>query len=60
MVPLKRRAVLAAALTLPVALAPRKPRAAAPGLGALSRLQPTAGAAVPASGSWEQAVAARM
>ena len=48
MVPLKRRAVLAAAaLTLPVALAPRKPRAATPGLGDLSRLQPTDGAAVP-------------
>ena len=47
MVPLKRRAVLAAALTLPVALAPRKPWAAAPRLGDLSRLQPTNGAAVP-------------
>ena len=47
MVPLKRRAVLAASLTLPVALAPRKPRAATPGLADLSRLQPTDGAAVP-------------
>ena len=48
MVSLKRRAVLtAAALTLPVALAPRKPWAATPGLADLSRLQPTDGAAVP-------------
>ncbi len=47
MVPSKRRAVLAAALTLPVALAPRKPQAATPGLSDLSRLQRTDGAAVP-------------
>ncbi len=47
MVPSKRRALLAAALTLPVALAPRKPRAATPGLADLGRLQPTDGAAVP-------------
>lgn len=47
MVPSKRRAVLAAALTLPVALAPRKPRAATPGLSDLGRLQRTDGAAVP-------------
>ena len=47
MVPSKRRAVLAAALTLPVALAPRKPRAATPGLADLSRLQLKDGAAVP-------------
>lgn len=47
MVPSKRRAVLAAALTLPVVLAPRKPRAATPGLSDLSRLQTVDGAAVP-------------
>ena len=47
MVSSKRRAVLAAALTLPAALLPRKPRAAAPGLSDLSRLQPKDGAAVP-------------
>ena len=48
MVPLTRRAMLAAAaLTLPVALALRKPRAATPGLADLGRLQPTDGAAVP-------------
>lgn len=47
MIPTKRRAVLAAALTLPVALSPRKPWAATPGLSDLSRLQPVDGAAVP-------------
>ncbi len=47
MVPTKRRAVLAAALTLPVALAPRKPQAATPGLSDLSRLQAVDGATVP-------------
>ena len=47
MVPTKRRAVLAAALTLPVALAPRKPWAATPGLSDLSRLQSVDGATVP-------------
>ena len=48
MVSLKRRAVLAAAaLTLPVALLPRKPWAATPGLSDLGRLQPSGGAAVP-------------
>ena len=47
MVSSKRRAVLAAALTLPAALLPRKPRAATPGLADLSRLQLKDGTAVP-------------
>ena len=47
MVPMKRRAMVAAALTLPVVLGPRKPWAAGSGLPDLSRLKLTDGAAVP-------------
>lgn len=48
MIPMKRRAMLAAALTLPVVASPRKPWAASAGLPDLSRLQRTDGADVPA------------
>jgi len=47
MVAIKRRAMMAAALTLPVVLSPRKPWAASPGLSDLSRMQRVDGAALP-------------
>lgn len=47
MIPTKRRALLAAALTLPVVASPRKPWAAGAALPDLSRLQPKSGVAVP-------------
>ncbi len=47
MVPMKRRALFAAALTLPVVVGPRKPWAAGTGLPDLSHLQLVDGAAVP-------------
>lgn len=45
--PMKRRALLAAAVTLPVVAGPRKPWAAGAGLPGLSNLQRVDGAAVP-------------
>lgn len=47
MIPTKRRALLAAALTLPVVACPRKPWAAGAALPDLSRMQPQPGAALP-------------
>ncbi len=47
MIPTKRRALLAAALTLPMVAGPRKPRAAGAGLPGLSGMQRVDGAAVP-------------
>jgi len=47
MIPLKRRAMLAAALSLPVVASPRKPQAAGAGLPDLSRMQRSDGVAVP-------------
>ena len=47
MIPMKRRALLAAALTLPMLASPRKPWAAGAGLPGLSNLQRVDGAAVP-------------
>ncbi len=47
MTPTKRRALLAAALTLPMLAGPRKPRAAGGGLPGLSGLRRVDGAAVP-------------